>query len=228
MKTKKLAGCLTALVMTTTLTFGPATKTDAQIVEIVKAAITAAIKAIDLKIQQLQNKTIVLQNAQKVVENTMSQLKLNEITDFAQKERDLFSGYYQELQQVKSVIAGYKQVQEIIKMQAQMVSDYKITYNLFKNDSHFKPEEINYMYTVYSGIIDKSVKDLSALTTVISSFSTQMSDGKRLDMIGKLATDMANNRLDLLQFNRRNMQVSFNRSASATEVTALKTYYGLQ
>jgi hypothetical protein len=228
MKAKRLAVYAIALLMTMALTFAPTVKTNAQIVEIIKAAITAAIKAIDVKIQQLQNKTIVLQNAQKVVENTMSKLKLNEITDFAQKERDLFSNYYQELQQVKSVIAGYKQVQDIIKMQTQMVSDYKAAYNLFKNDSHFKPEEINYMYAVYSGIMDKSVKELSALTTVISSFSTQMSDGKRLDMIEKLATDMTNNRMDLLQFNRRNMQVSLNRSASVSEVAAVKTYYGLQ
>jgi hypothetical protein len=48
------------------------------------------IVAIDLKIQRLQTKTVWLQNAQKVVENTMSKLKLDEITDWVQKQKDLY------------------------------------------------------------------------------------------------------------------------------------------
>src|SRR5438045_2332492 len=51
------------------------------IMEIIKQAITKVIVAVDLKIQRLQNKTIWLQNAQKVLENKMSELKLTEISD---------------------------------------------------------------------------------------------------------------------------------------------------
>ena len=45
------------------------------ILEVIQAGIKKAIKAVDLKIQRLQNKTIWLQNAQKVLENKMSKLK---------------------------------------------------------------------------------------------------------------------------------------------------------
>lgn len=223
----KIGIIVLSLGLTIGLTVAPTTKSHALFGFLVADAIKAAIKAIDLKIQKLQNQTIVLQNAQKVVENAMSKLKLDEITAFAQKEQTLFSGYYNELLQVKSVISSYQKVESILKMQTQMVTDYTNAYNLFKNDAHFSPKEIQYMYTVYTGILDKSVKDLSALTTVVSSFSTQMSDGKRLDIIEKLAGDMEHNRLDLLKFNRQNMQVSLNRATSEQEAAAVKSYYGL-
>lgn len=226
MKTKKMMMGL-AFVLTIGLSVAPTTQSHALFGFLVSDAIKAAIKAIDLKIQKLQNQTIVLQNAQKVVENAMSKLKLDEITSFAQKEQSLFSGYYNELQQVKSIISGYQKVAKVIQMQGQMVTDYTTAYNLFKQDAHFTPKEITYMYTVYSGILDKSVKDLSALTSIISSNTTQMSDGKRLERIGQLAADMENNRITLLQFNRQNKLVSLNRATSQQEVKAVKSYYGL-
>ena len=48
---------------------------------IIKEGIKKVIVAVDLKIQRLQNKTIWLQNAQKTIENTMSKLKLDQISD---------------------------------------------------------------------------------------------------------------------------------------------------
>jgi len=56
------------------------------IAEIIKAAVKKVIKAVDLQIQRNQNKVIWLQNAQKTLENTMSKLKLDEITDWVDKQ----------------------------------------------------------------------------------------------------------------------------------------------
>jgi ABC-type transporter MlaC component len=56
------------------------------ILEVIKAVINAA----DLVIQQIQNETIVLQNAEKEVTNVMSELQLNDITDWVQKQKDLY------------------------------------------------------------------------------------------------------------------------------------------
>ena len=54
---------------------------------IIKEAVKKAIKQIDLQMQRLQNKTIWLQNAQKTVENKKSELKMNEIKDWVEKQR---------------------------------------------------------------------------------------------------------------------------------------------
>lgn len=216
-----------ALSLTMIFTVMPTVKSDAFIWAIVKAAIVKAIRAADLAIQKLQNKTIALQNAQKAVENEMSKLKLNQITGWAKKEKNLFSTYYTELQKVKAAIATYRRVKEIMGEQVQLVDEYKTAYNLFKKDNHFTLQEIQYMYTVYSNLINQSVENLDELLMVTSSFQTQMSDGKRLELIAAVADKMEKVRIDLLQFNRQNMRISLARAQSQQDAAAIKKYYGI-
>src|SRR5699024_1396635 len=87
-------------------------KADAQIVvaEVIKAGVKKVIKAVDLKIQRLQNKTIWLQNAQKTLENTMAKLKLKEISSWVSKQKTLYQDYYQELWKVKMLITYYSEI----------------------------------------------------------------------------------------------------------------------
>jgi len=87
------------------------------IMEIIKQAVTKVIVAVDLKIQRLQNKTIWLQNAQKVLENKMSEFKLTEISDWVEKQRAQYANYFDELWRIKSALAYYQGVKDIIEKQ---------------------------------------------------------------------------------------------------------------
>ncbi|MEP0713045.1 MAG: conjugal transfer protein TraI, partial [Algoriphagus sp.] len=88
------------------------------ILEIIKAGVKKVIKAMDLKIQREQNKVLWMQNTQKVLENTLSKLKLKEIADWTEKQRDLYGKYFNELQTVKSAISGFQRIKEISQKQA--------------------------------------------------------------------------------------------------------------
>jgi transcriptional regulator of heat shock response len=81
--------------------------------EVIKLTVTKIIKAIDLKVQRMQNKTIWLQNAQKVIENQLSKTKLTEISGWTEQQRSLYSDYYAELGKIKSVIAKYQRIKDI-------------------------------------------------------------------------------------------------------------------
>src|SRR5215213_9644934 len=94
------------------------TKAAIPILEIIKQAVIKVIKAVDLMIQRLQNKTIWLQNAQKVLENKLSQLKLKEISEWTKKQRKLYDQYYQELWKVKNTLVTFHKVKEIAQKQA--------------------------------------------------------------------------------------------------------------
>mgnify|MGYP004106733677 CR=1 FL=1 len=76
----------------TVLPVQQANATPIAILEIIKAGIKKVIKAVDLKIQRLQNKTIWLQNAQKTLENTLSKLKLDEISEWTEKQKEQYTG----------------------------------------------------------------------------------------------------------------------------------------
>ena len=107
------------------------------VAEIIKAGIKKVIVAVDLKIHRLTTKTIWLQNAQKVGENTMSKLKLDQITEWVQKQKDLYQKYFDELWKVKEVLSAYHQVKEITKQEIALVQQYHAAWNGVRQDGHF-------------------------------------------------------------------------------------------
>ncbi len=226
MKKKLIVGLVCLLLVSTSAR--PAEKVAVlPILEIVKAVTKKVIKAIDLRIQRLQNKTIWLQNAQKQVENVLSKLKLDEISDWTQKQKDLYKGYYEELAKVKSIITYYQRIREITKKQTQLVQEYERAWNLFKQDTHFKDSEIQYMERVYTGILDESVKNIDQIFLILDSFATQMSDLKRLEIINKAADHIDENYDDLTMFNQQNILLSLQRAKTEADVNQVKQFYGI-
>jgi hypothetical protein len=197
------------------------------IAEIIKQAITKVVVAVDLKIQRLQNKTIWLQNAQKAIENEMSKLKLNEISDWVEKQRKLYADYFDELSRVKEAIATYHGVKEIIDKQKALLGEYKSAWSLFNKDENFTPDELSYMGKVYSGILNESLKNLDQVFLVINAFVTKMTDAKRIEIINKASDEIEQNLDDLRQFNNQNKMLSFQRAAEKGDIEITKKLYGL-
>lgn len=205
-----------------------ANATPIAILEIIKAGVKKVIKAVDLKIQRLQNKTIWLQNAQKTLENTLSKLKLDEISDWTAKQRNLYKDYFEELTKVKSIITYYQRIKDITKKQVRLVEAYQRAWSLFRQDKHFTENELNYMATVYSGILDETAKNIDMIFLVINSFQTQMSDAKRIEIINQAADQVDENYQDLTRFNQQNVILSLQRAKSQNDVDVIKKLYGLQ
>lgn len=197
------------------------------VLEVIKAGVKKVIKAADLKVQRLQNETIWLQNAQKVLENQLSKLKLAEIAEWSEKQKQLYSNYYNELWQIKSVITYYKRLKDLTEKQIAIVDEYHWAWALFTKDKHFSPEELSYMETVYSGILQSSIKNLDQILLVVNSFETQMPDAKRLEIINAAANQMDINYNDLKRFNTQNSMLSIQRAKSVNEVVTLKELYGI-
>jgi hypothetical protein len=197
------------------------------IVSIISSAVKKVIVAIDLKVQQLQNKTLELQNAEKQLENKMALSNLNDISGWLDKERQLYAGYYKELQTVKGVIAGYQLVKSVVNQQAQLVSEYKQAYTLFRQDRNFSAAELAYMGKVYNGILNESIGNLNEVLLAVSNLSTQMSDGERLGLIHKAAAKLQDNLDDLRQFNTNAAQLSISRTNNKRSREELKKLYGL-
>ena len=219
-----------AIVLCCSLTVMPASQLSAQpaaILEIIKAGVKKVIKAVDLKIQRLQNKTIWLQNAQKTLENTLSKLKLDEISDWTERQKTLYKDYFEELAKVKSIISYYQRIREISQKQLRLVEEYQRAWNLFKQDKYFTSDELGYMAKVYSGILDESAKNLDQIFLIIKSFTTTMSDAKRLEIIKAAADDVDANYYDLTRFNKQNMMLSLQRAKENNDVDVVKKLYGL-
>ena len=199
----------------------------AGIVEIIKQAVVKVIKAADLKIQRLQNKTIWLQDAQKTLENILSKLKLEEISEWSEKQKEQYRVYFEELSKVKTLISYYQRVKDITSKQLKLVEAYKVAWSKFSSDKHFGPKDLEYMAKVYSGILDQSLSNVDQIAMIIKSFSTQMSDGERLELINKTADQVDRNYTDLLQFNKQNIGISLQRAKGQQAVDYVRKLYGI-
>jgi hypothetical protein len=207
----------------------PAKPANAQFVigEVIKLTVTKVIKAIDLKVQRMQNKTIWLQNAQKVIENQMSKTRLSEISGWTEQQKQLYSNYYTELGNIKATISKFQRIKDITLKQAALVSEYKQAWSLFQQDKHFNPQELSYMQQVYTGILDASVKNLDEIMLVVSPAKTQMTDEQRLELINKSSDHLDENYNDLHQFNNQGIQLSLARSKDLNDTQSIKKLYGI-
>lgn len=196
--------------------------------QIIKDAVRRVVRAFDLLVQRRQNRQIRLQNAQKALENTMAKLKLDEIEQWVKKQRELYEQYYQELKKVKAVVADYFRVKAITDKQAQIVKQYQSAWSLFRNDRHFTAAELAHMQTVYEGILAETARSVELLELVVKSFTTQMSDVSRLEIIDRAAasTDRIYDELSL--FNRENQLLSLSRSKNEFDAKITKELYGIK
>ncbi|HEU5163886.1 MAG TPA: conjugal transfer protein TraI [Chitinophagaceae bacterium] len=197
------------------------------VLEIIKEGITKVIVAVDLKIQRLQNEVIWLQNAQKVLENKFSELKLAEISDWIEKQRAQYANYFDELWRIKAALSYYQRVKDIIEKQLKLVKEYKAAWALFKQDKNFTGDELDHMQKVYQGIMNESIKNLDQLSLVINAFVTQMSDAKRMEIINEVDNKLDENLGDLREFNNQNKMISIQRASEKGDIETVKKLYGL-
>lgn len=197
------------------------------IIEIIKQVIVKVIKAADLQVQRLQSKTIGLQNTQKQIENFMTKLKLNEISDWTRKQKEQYQKYFDELQKVKSIISDYQRVRNLMQMQLRMVDQHARMWQMLRSDSHFKPSELTYMEQVYTGMLNQSLQNVKQLRMVITSNATKMSDGKRIEIINETTEQMQRNYDDMQRFNTENARLSLSRAKEGQDAQRVKRMYGI-
>ncbi len=217
------------LILTLCVTMTPIQEAKAviPIAKIIQEGVIKVIKAFDLMIQRLQTKTIWLQNAQKIIENKLNQLKLTEIAQWSDKQRQQYKKYFDELWKIRNTLQTYQRIRQITERQVFLVQEYKRTWNLVNQDKHFTRMEIDYMYRTYTGIIDDSIFNLEQLMLVVNSFKTQMSDARRLEIINKAGDGIDQNYADLKKFNNQNIQLSLNRAKGEHELQTVKKLYGI-
>lgn len=195
--------------------------------EVIKLTVTKIIKAIDLKVQRMQNQTIWLQNAQKALENELSKVRLSEISGWSGQQKQLFSNYYDELWKIKSTIAYYQRIKDLTVKQYALVTEYQQAWALLKQDKHFNAGELVQMESVYTGILTASAKNLDQIMMVVNTNKTQMTDEQRLELISKAGDRLDDNYSDLRRFNTENQILSLQRGKDLGDTRTTKALYGI-
>lgn len=223
---KAIKKCLAAVAFIAVLIF-PSQNAHAGIFGLIKAILTKAIKAADLKVQQMQNKTLELQNAQKKLENRMVKDQLGQISDWTRKQKEQYQRYFDELKKVKAVIRDYQRVRDILQMQYRITSEYARVWQIVQQDKNFSAQELKYMQSVYTGILNQTLQNVKQLRTITSSYTTEMSDAKRMEIVNAIGEEVQRNYDDLRRFNNEAMVLSLSRTKSKQDNQHVRDMYGI-
>ncbi|SDX02516.1 hypothetical protein SAMN05444410_10867 [Hydrobacter penzbergensis] len=181
----------------------------------VSLIISKAIKVIDLKVQRLQNETLVMQRAEQAAEQALSKTKLAEITGWQAQLATLYEGYFTELRRARPVIAGSTQVKKILTMQKEVVLEY----GRLGKDPAVKSQ--------YDALLNTSIEILQTLQTVLTS-SLSMKDAERLCMIQTLKDAMGHCLENMQSLNRQQIEITLGRTRMQADLQFVKRLHGIQ
>jgi hypothetical protein len=196
------------------------------IVEIIRQALIAALKAISLKLQKLQTQQIWLQNTLRKIETEMQKLHLEEIAEWSEKSKKLYEDYFQELLEVRNKIALLKKAKEVAELQKGILEMHEKSLNLVMGSDLFTSDEKDHIAKVYMNILEESVNNIDQLEIVITSFKTKMSDADRMIIIDQAHTKIQSNYRALIQFSGSIGYLAQKRAAEVDENEGMKTLYG--
>jgi len=158
----------------------------------------------------------------------MAKLKLDEISDWVEKQRTLYANYFDELRELKQAFSYYSKLKNIIELQTAFIRDYKRAIKAVKETNAFTPEELLHILNIYEGIAKESSKNIESLFAIISSFATQMTDAKRMELINQSEAALQTTYDDLKRFSSQNLQLSISRAKSEREIQLVKALYGIE
>jgi hypothetical protein len=150
------------------------------------------------------------------------------VKNISQGNYSLHEAFLDGLMVVSPTVAKYPRVMDIINDQAELITEYKSAYNVFREDKQITPDEIGYMMDVYNNLVTQSLSNLSALSTIISSNKLRMSDDERLREVDRLYAAGHDELTFLRQFNDYSQSVALARAQQANDQQTIQKLYGIQ
>jgi len=123
------------------------------------------------------------------------------IKDISEGNFDLHKDFLDGLLQVNPVIKNYKRVADIVYYQTLILKNATTSLKNFKSSDLFSEDEIKYMSTVYTNLMNGSVKNIDDLLTIITAGELRMSDDERLAGIDRIYNDVQDKLMFLKNFN---------------------------
>ncbi|KAA0993415.1 TerB family tellurite resistance protein [Dyadobacter aurulentus] len=150
------------------------------------------------------------------------------IKDISKGNFKLHEAFLDGLLEVSPAVKRYKRIAEIIDFQLKLVSEYRTAFGHFQSGKYFNKDELNYMEGVYARLINQSLKNLDALTMVVTAKKMRMSDDERLSAIDKIHEEMQDKLVFLRHFNSTAATLGLQRAKISIEVETGAQLNGIQ
>jgi hypothetical protein len=151
----------------------------------------------------------------------------NKIKMISEGNYSLHQLFIDGLMAVNPTVRNYRRIPYIISYQKLLLSEYKNAYNRFKQDPHFTPDELSYLFNVYTFLIDASIRNLEDLAMIITATKLRMNDQERLQAVDRIFYDMESKLYFLRSFNNNTQLLAIQRARRANDVRTMSRLYGI-
>lgn len=149
------------------------------------------------------------------------------IRSIAQGNFNLHQAFLDALLLVSPTVQDYYKIQRIISNEEALVKEYQSANSYFNSSGKFSSGELDYFNTMYSNLLNGSLRNLSELTMVITAGQMRMSDAERLAAIDRIDRDMGDKLNFLRTFNNNTSIQAGQRNLEQNDVNAMTGIYGL-
>jgi hypothetical protein len=150
------------------------------------------------------------------------------IRDLSKGNFKLHEAFLDGLLEVSPAVKNYKRVADIIRFQQQLLGEYQAAFGQLRSTDYFNQHELGYMSGVYSRLINQSLKNLDALTTVLTNKKLRMSDDERLSAIDEIYEDMQQKLQFLRHFNATASVLALQRAKEQSDTEMMQQLYDVQ
>ncbi len=151
----------------------------------------------------------------------------NTVKDLSQGNFSIHKTFMDGLMEASPTVKKYYKVGKIIEYQIALVREYRQAYNRFKGVNLLNSNELKYLGSVYSNLLNHSLCNLEELTNVVTAGKLQMSDDERLNAIDGIYDEMEDKLSFLRSFNSNTSLLTLQRKKEKLEVERIRKLYNL-
>ncbi len=150
------------------------------------------------------------------------------VKDISEGSFSLHKTFLDALLDVSETVRKYKRIRDIIDYQVKIASEYKSALGRFKASGEFTAEELEYLGSVYTGLIRQTGKSLDELLMVVTAGELRMSDDERITAIDRIYEAVVDQFSFLKAFNGDTALLSLQRKAERAEIKMSRLLGGLE
>jgi excinuclease UvrABC helicase subunit UvrB len=190
------------------------------------SAQTAEVTQLILNIEKLNQLRKILQELKNGYDILVK--GYDTIRDLSRGNFKLHEAFLDGLLEVSPAVKNYKRVADIVRFQLLLVEEYQAAFGRLRSTDYFNQDELDYMSGVYSRLINQSLKNLDALTTVLTAKKLRMSDDERLSAIDEIYEDMQQKLQFLRHFNATASVLVLQRAKEQSDTEMMQELYDVQ
>ncbi|MBS1511641.1 MAG: hypothetical protein JST86_12420 [Bacteroidetes bacterium] len=183
-------------------------------------------KQVKLYLKQIGLNEVLINYLKKAM--AIAKFGLTTIADIKNGEFSLHRIFFDKLKAVNPKIKNLKKVADIITLQVQIIKNYQSSYKQIKASKQFSNTEINYIYSVFSKLLDDTGNNLEELYKVLAAAQYQMTDDERIKRIDDLYIQMQSNYVFTQHFSKETLVMAMQRMKESNELKQSRDWYGIK